>query len=111
MAEEGTPEAVLELLDGYTCAILSAASSRPVSAKSIREAFGVPDSTLYRRLPRLVERGLLTERTRIDDDGNHYRVYESRIERVVFEVADGTATARVSTADDDRTRVETWRFD
>ncbi|WP_128477731.1 helix-turn-helix domain-containing protein [Halorussus pelagicus] len=110
MARDGIAVDALELLDGYTCAILSAASSRPVPAKRIREAFGVPDSTLYRRLPRLVDRGLLAERTRIDADGNHYRVYRSRIDRIVFEVGDDAATARVFTADGP-TRAETWRFD
>ncbi len=97
----------VELLDRYTCAVLAAASSGPASVERMREAFAIPDSTLYRRLPDLVDCGLLVEHTRIDADGNHYRVYETEIERVAVEVDAAGVDARIALADD-RTRARTW---
>lgn len=111
MAEDGTAVDVVELLDRYTCAILAATSERPTSAKQIRETADIAGSTLYRRLPRLVERGLLTEDTRIDTDGNHHQVYEANIEQLTFDVDDGNVTISVSLADESEPLVTTWEGD
>lgn len=107
MSEDGTVVDAVELLDRYTCAVLATASAGPASVERMREAFAIPDSTLYRRLPDLVDSGLLTERTRIDAGGNHYRVYETAIDRVTVEAEAGEVSVRVALADDE-TYTRTW---
>lgn len=47
----------------------------PMTAKELREHADIPESTLYRKLDRLTDAGLLEERTRLRRDGRHSSEY------------------------------------
>lgn len=60
-----------------------------MSATSLSEYCDASRSTVYRRLERLQECGLVDERPRFDGDGHHHNVYVSRLETVAIEFDDG----------------------
>lgn len=96
MSEEWPTDEVFALLDDqYARRILLATSSQPMSAKTLSEECEFSLPTVYRRVDRLVDCGLLRERTRVADDGHHHSVYEARVERLEIEIDDGTLSLTV----------------
>ncbi|MFC4550485.1 MULTISPECIES: winged helix-turn-helix domain-containing protein [Halorussus] len=90
MSEDCPPSELFALLDDeYARAILTATSKEPMSAKALSEDCDASLPTVYRRADRLVECGLLTERTEVVADGHHYSVYEARLRRLTVELDDG----------------------
>lgn len=90
MSEEADPAELFALLDDeYARTILTKTSERPMSAKALSEACDASLPTVYRRLDRLTDCGLVAERTEFGDEGRHYSVYGARLERVSIEVEDG----------------------
>lgn len=88
---DASPAAVLEVLgDPISRGVLVAAAERPVSADSLAAELDVALSTVYRRTNRLTSYGLLDAEYRIGENGSQYRVFETALERVVFEF-DGAA--------------------
>ena len=73
-------EAVADLL-GDECArqVLVATAGKPRSAAELDELIDVSRQTVYRRLERLEEAGLVDERTRPRSDGHHDTVYEATL--------------------------------
>lgn len=84
------------LEDEYARAILTATSDEPMSATTLSEYCDASRSTVYRRLERLQECGLIEERMRFDADGHHHNVYVSRLEGVEIEFVDGEMSMTVS---------------
>ncbi|MDZ7747249.1 MAG: helix-turn-helix domain-containing protein [Halobacteriales archaeon] len=64
--------------------LLEAAAAEPQSAKQLAKRCGMSLPTVYRRLELLQEHALVTERTEVASDGNHYNVYESNFESTVI---------------------------
>lgn len=64
--------------------LLEAAAAEPQSAKQLAERCGMSLPTVYRRLELLQEHALVTERTEVAEDGNHYSVYECNFESTVI---------------------------
>ena len=90
MCEDSQPTEVFALLDDeYARAILTATSIQPMSAKTLSEDCEASLPTVYRRTERLVACDLLSEATRLADDGHHYTVYEARLDRLTVDLADG----------------------
>ncbi|ELZ96675.1 winged helix-turn-helix domain-containing protein [Haloferax sulfurifontis] len=90
MSEDCPTVEVLALLDdSYARDILTATSERPMSAKTLSEQCGASLPTIYRRAERLVDCGLLEERTELAEDGHHYSIYEARLRRLSVELEDG----------------------
>ncbi len=90
MSEDCPPSELFALLDDeYARAILTATSEQPMSAKTLSEVCDASLPTIYRRAERLVDCGLLTERTEVVSDGHHYSVYEARLRRLTVELDDG----------------------
>lgn len=88
----------------YVLDILEAAiGEEPSSAKQVARNADVPTTTLYRRLDELVDEGLIEETMRLDDDGDHYHVYETSLDhlRIAAEV-DGLAVDIEVTDDEER---------
>ena len=84
---EDCPGEVFALLDDeYARAILTATSTTSMSAKSLSEECDASLPTVYRRTERLVDCGLLDERTQLTDDGHHYQVFEARLERLTVDL-------------------------
>lgn len=90
MSEDCPPAELFSLLDDeYARAILLRTSVEPMTAKALSEACDASLPTVYRRVERLTDAGLLTERKEFRDEGRHYSVYEARLERFAVEIVDG----------------------
>lgn len=90
MDERPDPERLFTLLgDEYVRTILRAASREPMSARELSEECDSALSTVYRRVDDLVEEGVLAEGTRIEPDGSHHSVYETRVDELAVRIADG----------------------
>lgn len=62
--------------------ILAFARLKPMSAEDLADRCETTLPTIYRRINALLEYGLLDEQTQITPDGNHYRTFETDVERV-----------------------------
>lgn len=72
-----------------------------MSAKTLSEACNASLPTIYRRIDRLRECGLLEERTAFRDEGRHFGVYEARLDRIVVELEGGEFRVDVETTPTD----------
>lgn len=90
VSEDCATAELLDLLDDE-CArtILTETSVEPMSANTLSERCDVSPSTIYRRLDRLQACSLVDEQLRPQPDGNHYKVYVSRLEGLSVEFEDG----------------------
>ncbi len=96
VGKEWEPETIFDVLGSERARrILSIASVRPVSAEQLASAIDTSLPTVYRRVNALVEYDLLRENTNIDEEGNHYKTYETNLQRVCFEVSDGGFTVDI----------------
>lgn len=90
MSEDCDESELLSLLeDDYARAILTETSAEPMSANTLSERCDASVTTIYRRIDRLLECGLLDEQLRPQPDGNHFRVYAARLARFSIEFEDG----------------------
>ncbi|MFB6079269.1 MAG: ArsR/SmtB family transcription factor [Halarchaeum sp.] len=69
--------------------ILAALSEQSRSAKALSAALDVSLPTVYRRLDALEECGLVTTRTAMDGDGNHYQRYVCALSELSVALDDG----------------------
>lgn len=87
---EWDPETVFEVLGSELVRrILALAEMHPCSADQIAEYCDASKPTVYRRLNVLQEYDLLVERHAVDDDGTHYKTYETALESICFRVEEG----------------------
>lgn len=97
MSEDCTDEDVLALLDDeYARAILTATSAEPMSANTLSERCNASVSTIYRRLDRLQDCDLVEEQLQPQPDGNHYKMYVSRLESFSVSFEDGEMRAEIT---------------
>ncbi|RLM83517.1 ArsR family transcriptional regulator [Halobellus sp. Atlit-38R] len=90
-------DAVLGLLDDeYARAILAHLTIEPMSVDELCTACEMSDATAYRRLNRLQEVDLVTEKQEIDPDGHHYKRYVATVEAVTIAFADGAYKVEVT---------------
>lgn len=98
MSEDPDPADLFALLDDeYARAILTETSVRPMSVKNLSEVMDASLPTIYRRVERLQDCGLLEERPAFQQEGRHYGVFEARLERIDIELDDGELTVSVET--------------
>ncbi len=89
-------EDVLDTIgDQHARHVLAAISHDPKSAKELAEECDMSLPTVYRRIEMLTEYDLVTERTLVADDGNHYKVYESNFESTVITLEDDEYRVRI----------------
>lgn len=82
--EEPSAEALLDALgDDEARRILATINPEPLSAKELGEELGLSLPTVYRRLDTLEELDLVTARTLVAENGNHYKVFECNFESTV----------------------------
>lgn len=90
MAKEWDPETVFDVLGSKAVRrILALANVQPMSAHELADHLDASQPTVYRRINVCQEYDLLAEDTRIDEGGNHYKVYETNLRRICFEIEDG----------------------
>jgi DNA-binding transcriptional ArsR family regulator len=100
VSEDCDEAELLALLeDEYARAILTATSAEPMSANTLSERCDASVTTIYRRIDRLLACGLLDERLQPQPDGNHYRVYTSRLGRFSIAFEDGERVIEVEERD------------
>lgn len=86
--------------DEYARKILKATSLKPMTAKELSEGYDMSRATVSRRVNTLVDRGLLTEGTRIDPEGHHASEYEANLNRITVTLADGDFEIRILRLED-----------
>ena len=90
MSDDADLETVVGLLDDdHVRTILLATSENPLSASELTEGCDASQQTVYRRLERLQEAGLVDDRTRVRKDGHHDTVYTATLDRVSIRLHDG----------------------
>ena len=83
VSDDPPPEEVFDLLaDEYARAILTATTDERKSATMLAETLEIAPSTVYDRTDRLCEADFLEEHTEIDETGNHYATYRTRLDRL-----------------------------
>lgn len=94
---ELTSETVLELLNtSYTQTILEAVSSEPKSVRELTADCGASRPTIYRRLNRLQDAGLVETSMMYDSDGHHRTVFSATFEKISVDLNDTGASVSVS---------------
>ncbi|ESP90045.1 winged helix-turn-helix domain-containing protein [Candidatus Halobonum tyrrellensis] len=80
-------EEVVDLLgDDYVRTILVETREEPKSVDTLSAACGADPSTIYRRVERLREAGLLVSHQRLDPDGHHYKEYGAALRAVTVRI-------------------------
>lgn len=97
VANEWDHENVFDVLgsEEVRC-ILALADAEPVSAQALADRLDASQPTIYRRINVCEEYDLLAQTTRIDDEGNHHKVYRTNLQRACIEVADGGYDVTIS---------------
>lgn len=90
MSKEWDPDSLFDVFGSETArGILALASVEPCSAQQLAARLDVSEPTVYRRLDALLNYDLVSENTNLDEDGNHYKTYETNLDRIAFEIDDG----------------------
>lgn len=97
------------LADETMATILAETTDRERSADELADVVDTSPSTVYRRIERLVEDGLLVERLQLDRRGDHYHVYSAAIERVEVRLENETIETQIERREDEVDRfVRLW---
>jgi DNA-binding transcriptional ArsR family regulator len=96
VAEDRTIEEVLDTIgDEKARDVLAAISEEPRSAKELGESLEMSLPTVYRRIEMLEDNQLVTSRTFVAEDGNHYDIYESNFDSTVIRLEDDQYDVRI----------------
>lgn len=82
-------ESVLGVLSDPDCRRILGTLGEPRTAPSIVDACDIPRSTVYRKLDRMVEVGLVTESIRIDTHGRNTSRYRVDVSDVNVRLTEG----------------------
>ncbi|MFC4450893.1 winged helix-turn-helix domain-containing protein [Halorussus aquaticus] len=84
LATEDSPELqpVLDALDDPECRRIVRQLDEPMTASEISTQCDIPTSTTYRKLERLTDASILSEKTAIRTDGHHTSEYSLAFEEV-----------------------------
>lgn len=97
MTTDGELSEIAELLDDpYARDILAETSIEPMSAKMLSERCDASLPTIYRRIEHLQEHDLLTSQQQLAPDGNHYKMYVARLDRVAIDLTNGTYNVEIT---------------
>lgn len=69
--------------------MLAYARLEPMSAQELADRCEMSLPTAYRRANTLLDRGLLSEQMQIDRNGNHYRTFETDVDRISMLIREG----------------------
>jgi DNA-binding transcriptional ArsR family regulator len=87
------PEEVLSLLsDDYARDILLATREEAVPARELADQLDVSRATVYRRLNRLQDAGLVDTSLAIHSDGHHRKQFQATVDEVSLSFEDGAVT-------------------
>ena len=100
------------LADEYARTILTTTTDDSKSATMLARELDAAQSTVYDRINRLLEFGLLEESTQIRSDGNHFATYRANLKRLNLELTADGFQMRVETKNRDAAAdrlMELWR--
>lgn len=112
MSEDPDFATVVGLLDDeHVRTILTIISTQAMSAAELSERTDASLSTVYRRLERLEEAGLVAEGTRPRTDGHHDTVYRADLDELTVRLRDGEFHFELDRRSDDVAArlAERWR--
>lgn len=90
-------EAALGALNDPDCRdVLAAATGKARTAGELKETCGIPRSTLYRKIDRLTDAGILEEGVRLSPNGAHASEYRCAVEAITVSLS-ADAGAEVGT--------------
>lgn len=96
-------ERLLGTLEDPDCrAIIEETSADAFSASELAERCDLPLSTTYRKLDSLTEVGLLEERIRLSNSGQHTSEYVLQVEQVSLSVDDESGISLTVTSESDQ---------
>lgn len=97
---DASAEELLALFgDDYTCDILTSLEEGPKPARTLASDCGMSRPTVYRRLNRLADAGLIDERLQYAPDGNHRKEFQLAVTAVTFDVSNDGLTGRIDPSD------------
>ncbi|KDE60400.1 AsnC family transcriptional regulator [Halostagnicola sp. A56] len=89
------------LADEYAREILLTADrDGPMTAKALSKECDASLATVYRRVSKLQDHGLIEERRTVDSDGSHRSEFETALEELHMEIADGELSLAIETRDE-----------
>lgn len=90
-------EAVIDILsDSYAHEFLNTLQDEPKTPRALAEASGASRPTVYRRLNRLQEAGLVADFHEIDSSGKQRRLFRATLDSLTLELEDGGFEASVT---------------
>lgn len=90
-SKEWEPETIFDVLASDSARqILALASIRPMSAEELSDHCEGSLPTVYRRVNALLEYDLLEEDLEVETDGTQYKVFETNLDRICFEIEEGS---------------------
>ncbi len=96
MSDERPIEEILGTMgDRNARRVLIALSRKQRSAKDLSDETELSLPTIYRRIEMLKEHDLVTEKTVVADDGNHYRVFECNFNSTLIRLSDDEFDVRI----------------
>ena len=96
-------EALALLSDEHASRILELIDEEPASARALSDRIDVSRATVYRRLDRLEEAGLVESAITYDTEGHHRQQYEPRVTELAVSVgSDGLSVSRADGGDESR---------
>lgn len=96
MSDERPIEDILDTMgDQHARRVLIALSQNQLSAKDLKNETGLSLPTIYRRIEMLKEHDLVSEKTIVADDGNHYRVFEVNFDSTLIRLSNDAFDVRI----------------
>lgn len=89
------------LADNVSAEILAKTTEEARTVAELSAMIDASESTIYRRLDRLLDHGLVEEGLEIDPDGNHRRTYRTAISHLDVEFHGGAIDLRVERREDE----------
>lgn len=97
MSEDSDVGAFAAVIDDECSrSILAHAHDQYMSVSELADRCDVSEPTIYRRLEQLRELDLVVERTRPDEQGHHFREFQTNLDSITIEVTDRGVEAHVS---------------
>lgn len=96
---DASAEELLALFgDEYACNILTSLEEGSKPARALAEDCGMSRPTVYRRLDRLADAGLIDERLQYAPDGNHRKEFYLAVSAVTFDVSTDGFSGRIESS-------------
>jgi len=103
------PENILEVLGDSLCRdLLLVANGSPASAHSLAERVSTSLPTVYHRLNVLVDYDLVVERRRVNESGDHYRLFETVLERAELALENDEYAVSIETGESQTSFESFW---